>query len=141
MARIIAIIQARLKSTRLPGKVLLDLAGKPMLDHVIERALAINGVDKVVLNVPKHDVRAFLDMREQYPHDDSYTIIGIPNQEQDVLGSYLACAVAEKADAVVRITGDCPLLCHEICARVGCADSILTTGCWLHLVRISQSTN
>jgi spore coat polysaccharide biosynthesis protein SpsF (cytidylyltransferase family) len=92
----------------------MDIAGRPMIDHVIERALAINGVDKVVLNVPERDVSHFLHVREQYPHENSYAIIGIPNQEQDVLGSYLTCAVAEKADVIVRLTGDCPFLAPEL---------------------------
>lgn len=118
MGKVVAIIQARMGSSRLPGKVLMDIAGRPMIDHVIERALAIDGVDKVVLNVPERDVSAFLDVRERYPHEESYAIIGVPNQELDVLGSYLACAVAEKADVVMRITGDTPLLCPFICADV-----------------------
>ena len=47
----VAIVQARLGSSRLPRKVLADLAGRPLIDHVIERALAIEGVDSVVVNV------------------------------------------------------------------------------------------
>lgn len=112
--RIIAIIQARLGSTRLPGKCLMEIAGRPMIDHVLERALAIQGVDQVVLNVPERDVAAFIGVRERYPHANSYVIAGIRQQEQDVLGSYLACAVAEKADVVMRLTGDCWAICPEV---------------------------
>ena len=47
--RAVAVIQARLGSTRLPGKALADLAGRPMLAHVAERAAAIPGIADVVL--------------------------------------------------------------------------------------------
>lgn len=129
----VAIIQARLGSSRLPGKVLMDIAGRPMIEHVIERAQAIRGVDQVVLNVPAQDAAAFLPK--------TYcTVYGVPNQEQDVLASYLYVAEQEQADIIMRITGDCPLLAPEICrdvlhlyARLGdawayCANDTLRSG-------------
>ena len=51
--KVVADIQARIGSTRLPGKVLLNLADKPVLKHVVERAAAIKGVDEVVIAIPK----------------------------------------------------------------------------------------
>jgi len=48
-ARVLAVVQARLGSSRLPGKALLEIAGRPMLSLVLERARAIPGVDEVVL--------------------------------------------------------------------------------------------
>ena len=116
--KVVAIIQARLASKRLPGKALMDIAGRPMIDHVIERAQAIHGVDQVVLCVPERDASSFLDVRERFPHDNSYSIIAIPDQEKNVLGSYLACAVMEGADVIVRITGDCPLLAPDLSSEV-----------------------
>ena len=109
MARIIAIIQARLKSTRLPGKVLLDLAGKPMLDHLIERACEIPGITEVVLNVPATDTELMRGTVCAYL---------IPNQEQDVLGSYLYIARSMRADVIVRLTGDCPFLDPQVAGQV-----------------------
>jgi len=82
-----------------------------MIEHVIERVQAIYGVDQVVLNVPAQDVMAFLPK--------TYcTVYGVPNQEQDVLASYLYVAEQEQADVVMRITGDCALLSPEICSDV-----------------------
>jgi spore coat polysaccharide biosynthesis protein SpsF len=107
----VAIIQARLGSSRLPGKVLMDIAGRPMIEHVIERAQTIFGIDQVVLNVPAQDAASFLPK--------TYcTVHGVPCQEQDVLGSYLYVAEQEHADVIIRITGDCPLLDPGICGDV-----------------------
>jgi len=92
-------------------KALELIAGRPMIEHVVERAQAIHGVDQVVLNVPAQDAAAFLPK--------TYcTVYGVPNQEQDVLASYLYVAEQEQADVVMRITGDCALLSPEICSDV-----------------------
>jgi spore coat polysaccharide biosynthesis protein SpsF (cytidylyltransferase family) len=109
--RVVAIIQARLGSKRLPGKVLMDIAGKSMIQHVVERASAIEGVDEVVLNVPATDETA---LTPKIYH----SIYGIIDQEKDVLGSYLHIAEAEKADIVMRLTGDTPLIDPELCTDV-----------------------
>ena len=53
---VIAIVQARLNSTRFPNKVLADINGKPMIVHVLERAKQIKGVDLVVAAIPRTDV-------------------------------------------------------------------------------------
>ena len=109
--RVVAIIQARLGSKRLPGKVLMDIQGRPMIQHVVERAQAIRGVDQVVLNVPMTDA-------SQFPPMTRCTVLGIRDQEQDVLGSYLQIAEMERADIVMRLTGDCPLLDPFLCEQV-----------------------
>jgi spore coat polysaccharide biosynthesis protein SpsF (cytidylyltransferase family) len=111
--RVIAIIQARLGSKRLPGKVLMEIEGRPLLAHVVERALAIQGVDRIVVNAPDRDV---CELREATPAEAE--VYGIKDQEQDVLGSYLEVARTEHADVIMRLTGDCPLLDPELCASV-----------------------
>ena len=108
--KVVTIIQARMGSSRLPGKVLMDIAGRPIIAHVIERAQAIHGVDQVVLNVPAQDAAAF--------GQQACRVYGVPNQEQDVLASYLYVAEQEQADVIMRITGDCPLLAPELCSDV-----------------------
>ena len=108
--RTVCVIQARLGSSRLPGKVLVDIAGRPMIEHVIERAQAIHGIDRVVLNVPAQDAAAF--------GQQACRVYGVPNQQKDVLASYLYVAEQEQADIIMRITGDCPLLAPEICSDV-----------------------
>ncbi len=106
----VCIIQARMKSTRLPGKVMLDLCGKPLIDHVIERAQAIEGIDEVVLNVPESDFEAFAAR--------PCNVYAVKNQEQDVLKSYIEVADRTKATVIMRITGDCPLLAPDLSGEV-----------------------
>jgi len=89
----------------------MPLQGKTLLHHVVERAWQIKGVDKVVLNVPQQDLSEFSKAGFDQFH-------GIENQEADVLGSYLLVAREEKADIIMRLTGDCPLLDPFLCERV-----------------------
>lgn len=105
----VCVIQARLKSTRLPRKVLADLHGKPLIDHVIERAQAVKGVDLVVLNVPDTD--------KELQVGRSCPVYPVQGQEQDVLGSYLQVAEWAQADVIIRLTGDCPCLAVDIVER------------------------
>lgn len=101
---VVAIVQARTTSTRLPMKILADLHGKPMISHVLERAAAIKGVDQVVLAVPERDVPV---VNHLWPH-----VYG--GSEKDVLGRYAEAAKKYEADIIVRVTGDCPLLATSL---------------------------
>lgn len=98
----VCIVQARLSSTRLPGKVLMDLAGKPVLQHVLERAADIKGVDLVVLAVPLNEASTF------YKMFGDWQIVG--GSLHDVLSRYHDAAKLTEADTIVRVTGDCPML-------------------------------
>ena len=105
MTTAIAGIQARMGSSRLPGKSLADLAGKPMLQRVAERALAAKGLSSVVV------------LTTTGPHDDAIASfcgeVGLEcrrGSETDVLSRYLALVDEFDADYLVRITGDCPLI-------------------------------
>lgn len=103
--RIVAVIQARMGSSRLPGKVLMTLVDQPVIQWVYERASSIPGVHEAVVATTTSvtdDVLA----RWCEAH-------GVPlhrGSEEDVLDRYVRCAQAHDADAVVRITADCPLL-------------------------------
>ncbi len=106
-------VQARIGSSRLPGKVLADLGGRPVVHHVLNRAAAIEGVDEVVLAIPEG------------PEDDSLAAIArgldvqvLRGHATDVLSRYHAAAELTNADAIVRVTADCPLLVPAISARV-----------------------
>ena len=103
--RIIAIVQARMASSRLPGKVLLDLAGEPMLARVVERARRAKTVDEVVVATtadPEDDAVAQFCERRGYP---CYR-----GSQFDVLDRYYQAAKQAGADVVVRITADCLLM-------------------------------
>jgi spore coat polysaccharide biosynthesis protein SpsF len=94
-----------MSSSRLPGKVLLDLAGKPMLEHVVRRvrrARMINEVLVATTTDPTDDPVADFCRRNE---------IGLFRGSQfDVLDRYYQSAKASRADVVVRITADCPLI-------------------------------
>lgn len=95
----LAIIQARLGSTRFPRKALAELCGLRLIDHVVERALAIRSVDDVVLAVPEGD---------GWMHPLATEAIGV--EPNDVLGRFAMVAAQHPThDTIIRITGDCPL--------------------------------
>ena len=105
--KVVCIIQARLGSHRFPAKVLANLCGKPMLAHVLARAAQIQGVAQVVLAVPESDLPY---LKHLWPD-----CVGGP--AHDVLARYAEVARLYRADVIVRITGDCPLLAPDLSSR------------------------
>jgi spore coat polysaccharide biosynthesis protein SpsF len=108
-----AIIQARMSSTRLPGKVLLDLAGEPMLARVIERTRRAKRVDRVIVatTVEPEDEPIVELCRSR-----GWNVFR--GSRDDVLDRYHQAAVADGADPIVRITSDCPVIDPGIIDRV-----------------------
>jgi spore coat polysaccharide biosynthesis protein SpsF len=98
----VAIIQARINSTRLSRKMLLPLAGKPAIQHVFERVQRAKGIDQVVLAIPQSDIR---DLATSLC--DVFPYVG---DEADLVGRYCAAAEAYRADLVIRIPGDNPCI-------------------------------
>jgi glutamate-1-semialdehyde aminotransferase/spore coat polysaccharide biosynthesis protein SpsF (cytidylyltransferase family) len=109
----VAIIQARMGSTRLPGKVLTDLAGKPVLAWVVNAARAALGVDDVWVAT---STAAADDAIVAWC--DKNKVAGYRGSEADVLDRYVGAAKASGADIVVRLTADCPFLDPSIIAQV-----------------------
>lgn len=103
--RTVIIVQARMTSTRLPGKVLADLAGRPMLGQELGRLKRCRRVQEIVVATTTNaadDAVVALAEREG--------VGWFRGDEQDVLGRYLGAARAARADVVVRVTADCPLI-------------------------------
>ncbi|GGF91425.1 cytidylyltransferase domain-containing protein [Paenibacillus abyssi] len=112
---ITAIIQARMGSTRLPGKVLFQLMGKSVLSHVIERLQAVDRINKIVV--------ATTEMPSDDPIVKESNSLGIEvyrGSESDVLSRYYEAAILANADGIVRITSDCPLIDPEVTREVIC---------------------
>jgi len=110
---ITVIIQARTGSTRLPGKVLKEIGGRTLLEILVERVKHATLVDKIIV--------ATTDKTE----DDK--IVGLVEKlgldcfrgsENDVLDRYYQAARKFKADTVIRITGDCPLMDPKVIDQV-----------------------
>mgnify|MGYP001612429400 CR=1 FL=1 len=112
--KVVAIIQARYGSSRLSGKSMRPLAGKPMLSHVLDRAKAVRGVDAVVLATSTQVENAQLT----WLADDMQIAAYRCDNEQNVLRRFVQVAVVQGADVIMRITGDCPLLAPDVCADV-----------------------
>ena len=110
---IVAIVQARMGSTRLPGKVFLPLAGKTVLSHVTTRLSACKNLNSVVVatSVESEDDA----ICEWCVSEGIHCFRG---SLTDVLDRYYRAAQAFCADAVVRITADCPALDPEIVDEV-----------------------
>jgi spore coat polysaccharide biosynthesis protein SpsF (cytidylyltransferase family) len=111
--RTVAIVQARLGSSRLPGKALADVCGEPLLGRVLTRAKAIPGIHGVVVattTLARDD--AICEAASAYGADS------FRGSESDVLDRYYGAARKAEAAVVVRITADCPLLDPEVSGQV-----------------------
>lgn len=105
MMKVVAIVQARMGSTRLPGKVLMEIRDKPMLEHVIDRLRETKMLDEIVVaTTTKEQDKVIIQLAKKL--GVSY----FAGSENDVLGRYLGAAEEAKADIIVRITADCPLI-------------------------------
>ena len=101
----VAIIQARMGSSRLPGKVLLDIGGEPMLVRVVERARRAETLDGVMVATTEDPSD---DRVVELCRDRGYAVDR--GSVQDVLDRYHQAAHRQNADVIVRITADCPVI-------------------------------
>ncbi|HLV10337.1 MAG TPA: NTP transferase domain-containing protein, partial [Halanaerobiales bacterium] len=105
MANIAAIVQARMGSARLPGKVAEEIEDKTMLAHLVERLKYVQKIDQIIIATSNKEI------------DNQVTHIARANgvvyyrgSETDVLSRYIEAGKRYKVDIVMRITGDCPLI-------------------------------
>jgi spore coat polysaccharide biosynthesis protein SpsF len=106
---ILGIIQARMGSTRLPGKVLADIEGRPLIRHVIERSAAATHVDKVVVATTTEPAD---DALEDYLRALGTDVFR--GSIDDVLDRFYRCAAPYAPEIIVRITADDPLKDPEV---------------------------
>ncbi|WP_129671606.1 cytidylyltransferase domain-containing protein [Candidatus Chloroploca sp. Khr17] len=112
MRRVI-IVQARMTSSRLPGKILMDVAGQPMLAQQLRRLKACKAADEIIIATTTN------------PADDSVIELArhegvgwFRGSEPDVLARYVGAAHQARADVVVRVTADCPLIDPEVTDQI-----------------------
>jgi spore coat polysaccharide biosynthesis protein SpsF len=105
MKRTVAIIQARMCSSRLPGKVMKDLCGQPMLGWVIQRARMAKLINQIVVATTTEPDDAII---KQYCLDQQ--VACYRGGSADVLDRYYQAARLFQADVIVRLTADCPLI-------------------------------
>lgn len=101
----VIVVQARMTSTRLPGKILLEVLGKPLLEYQIERLRRVRNADAIVIATTTNNTD-----EPVVALGDRLSIPVYRGSEHDVLGRYHGAALARGADLVVRITSDCPLI-------------------------------
>jgi len=104
-ARVVATIQARLGSTRLPGKVLRSVGGRPLLAWILDRLGAARELDGIVIATSTAPAD---DALEAFAAE--HGVACVRGSEDDVVARLLGAAARWSADAVARITGDCPLV-------------------------------
>jgi len=102
---VVAIVQARMGSERLRGKVMKEVAGQPLLGHLLDRLRAVDLFDRIVVATTDQPAdERIVELAEQHG------VCSFRGSEQDVLGRYYEAACDHSAAVVVRITADNPLL-------------------------------
>ena len=104
-SRPVIVVQARMASTRLPGKVLRPLQGIPMVQRLLERLSSLGEAVPVILATTKHSTDSVL---AALAHRCGVRVFR--GSEEDVLGRFASAIADVPADAVVRLTADCPLI-------------------------------
>ena len=106
--KIVAIVQARMSSTRFPKKVMQPICGKPMIGLLLERLSKSNKIEQIILATTDDNS---CDSLAYYVNKLGYEVYR--GNEDDVLDRYYQAAKKVQADLVVRVTGDCPLIDPE----------------------------
>jgi len=109
MPKVVASIEARMGSSRLPGKVLMDINGRPSLSRLVERLRACKKLDDII-------VATSTDPRDQAIINwaEGEGVKTYRGSEDDVLQRVVDAQKFMNSDVVVEVTGDCPLLCPEV---------------------------
>jgi len=120
--KVVGVLQARTGSSRLPGKVLAPVLGKPMVERMLERVGRAQRLDELVVALPAG------------PADDALAAVAAAagaqvtrGPEDDVLGRFAGAVAGRDADAVVRLTADCPL--HDPALIDAAVDAFTAMGC------------
>lgn len=113
LGKVVASIEARMTSSRLPGKVLMPVLGKPILFYLVERLKAIEQIDEIVLATTTNH------------QDDCLEDFAISNDiscyrgsEEDVMMRVIEAVKSVNGHTIVEITGDCPLIDIEIASQI-----------------------
>lgn len=109
----IVIIQARMGSTRLPGKIFKPLGDEVILSYVVKRCKAIQGVDDVIVAT---STLSQDDVVEKWCNENDVAVCR--GSEDDVLSRYVQCAKTYNPNYIMRVTADCPFVDYELASEV-----------------------
>ena len=107
--KVVAVVQARLGSTRLPNKVMATIGDVTLIGFLLRRLSKSQLIDEIILATSANPVN---DPLSQHVSDLGYSVVR--GSEDDVLDRYLLASNSTSADVVIRITGDCPLVDPEL---------------------------
>lgn len=111
---VVCIIQARMSSTRFPGKVLADLCCRPVLGHVIDKCQRIVGIKSIIVAIPDDDDSVAIE-----EHAAARGIRTYRGSKDNVLRRYYDAAKwLGEPDSIMRITADCPMLQPMVCSDI-----------------------
>lgn len=110
---ILAIVQARMSSTRLPGKVMVKVMGKPLIGYLLERLSLSKKIDKMVVAMPTSQIND-----ELAAYVESIGCDVFRGEEDDVLDRFYQAASRYKPESIVIITADCPLIDPAVCDHI-----------------------
>lgn len=109
-----AIIQARMNSSRLPGKVLMKISGKEILLHIVDRIKLVPEITKIIVATGNDEINQPI-----YDFCESHDIVCYKGSTTDVLSRYYDCAkIHNIKEPIVRITGDCPFIDPKVVSKV-----------------------
>ena len=109
MKKITAIVQARIGSSRLRGKVLKKIKGKEVILILLERLSKARLVNNIIMAIPDTKEN---DILNKFLIKNNYTVFR--GSEKNVLRRYYECAKKFSVKNILRVTGDCPLVDHEV---------------------------
>lgn len=111
--KVVCIVQARIGSTRLPGKVLKKICGKTVLEHDIDRLRKIKNIDEIII------ATTILEKDNAIVKEcERLGVKYFTGSEEDVLSRYYYAAKENNADIVVRVTSDCPLIDSGVSEKI-----------------------
>lgn len=109
----VCIMQARMGSSRLPGKVLKKICGKTIIEHDIDRLKLVNSIDEIIIATTTNK-----EDDEIVKLAENIGVKVFRGSETNVLSRYYFAAKESNADIIVRVTSDCPLLDYNICDKI-----------------------
>ena len=111
--RIAAIVEARMTSSRLPGKHLMEVLGKPILGYLLDRLKAVESIDSIIVATTENSTD---DVLVEFAKQNKVEIYR--GDEDDVMGRVLDAAKYFKVDIICEVTGDCPIIDPQLVEQV-----------------------
>ena len=107
--KVVATIEARMTSSRLPGKVLLTVLGKPMLHYLVLRLKSVPSIDEIIIATTTNTSD---DVIVEFAKSEG--VLYYRGSEEDVMARVIGAGEKANADVLVEITGDCPIIDPDI---------------------------